>query len=128
MVPLRAMRLLLRIIRINICHCNAKPEKINIQQLFYAFNNFTQHFIVDKNIKGQLGGTLSFYAQWDSTLHLIPSSIKAMGDFQITNGELLNFEPMLKLSKYINVDELRHIRFKTLKNTIDISNRIVIYT
>jgi hypothetical protein len=105
--------------------CNARPLKINIQQLFYACNNFSQHFIKDKNLKGLLGGTMSFYAQWDSTLKLIPSSMKAQGEFQITNGELVQFEPMLKLSKYIDVDELKHIRFKTMKNTIYISDRTV---
>jgi len=105
--------------------CNAQPQKINIQQLFYAFNNFTQHFIIDKNIKGLLDGTINFYAQWDSTLKVMPASMMARGDFQIINGELVQFEPMLKLSKYIDIDELKHIRFKTLKNTIFIKDRIV---
>jgi hypothetical protein len=105
--------------------CNAQPQKINIQQLFYAFNNFTQHFIMDKNMKGLLSGKVSFFAQWDSALKFIPQSMKAKGDFEITNGELVQFEPMLKLSKYINVEELRQIKFKTLKNTIFISNRLV---
>lgn len=105
--------------------CNAKPQTINIQQLFTSFNNFTQHFIIDKNVRGKLNGTLSFYAQWDSTLKFIPKSMKAKGDFEITNGELVQFEPMLRLSKYIDVEELRHIRFKTLKNSIFISDRLV---
>jgi hypothetical protein len=105
--------------------CNAQPQKINIQQLFYAFNNFTQHFIIDKNIKGLLDGSINFYAQWDSTLKVIPASLMARGDFQIINGELVQFAPMLKLSKYIDIEELKHIRFKTLKNTIFIKDRIV---
>jgi len=105
--------------------CNSRPQMINIQQLFTAFNNFTQHFIVDKNVKGQLSGTVSFFAQWDSTLKFIPKSLKAQADIEITNGELVQFEPMLRLSKYINVDELRHIRFKTLKNMIYINDRMV---
>jgi len=37
----------------------------------------------------------------------------------------MQFEPMLKLSRYIDVEELRHIRFKTLENTIYIHNRLV---
>ncbi len=105
--------------------CNAQPRKINIQQLFAAFNNFTQHFIVEKNIKGRLTGTIGFSGVWDSTLHIVPGSILAKGDLEIANGELVQFEPMMKLSKYIDVDELRHIRFKTLKNTIYINNRLV---
>jgi|WetSurSiteA1Bulk_404760.scaffolds.fasta_scaffold03146_2 hypothetical protein len=105
--------------------CNSRPQMINIQQLFTAFNNFTQNFIIDKNVKGLLGGTVSFTATWDPALKYIPESLKAQADIEITNGELVQFEPMLKLSKYISVEELRHIRFKTLKNVIYINNRLV---
>jgi len=105
--------------------CNSVSHQINIQELFTAFNNFAQNFIVDKNIKGKLNGTIGFYAQWDSTLHFMPQSLKADGNFEITDGELVQFEPMMKLSKYINVDELRLIHFKTLKNNIHIQDRVV---
>ncbi len=105
--------------------CQARPDKININQLFTVFNNFSQNFIVDNNLRGQLGGNIDFYARWDSSFTIIPSSVKALGNITISNGELVQFEPMLKLSKYIDVDELRHIRFKTLKNSIYISDRVV---
>jgi hypothetical protein len=105
--------------------CNSHPQMINIQYLFAAFNNFTQHFIVEKNIRGLLSGSVSFFAQWDSTLKFIPGSLKAQADISITNGELVQFEPMLKLSRYIDVEELRHIRFETLENVIFISDRLV---
>ncbi len=53
--------------------CNSVSQQINIQELFTAFNNFAQNFIVDKNIKGKLNGTIGFYAQWDSTLRFLPA-------------------------------------------------------
>lgn len=105
--------------------CQANPNKINIRQLFYVFNNFAQQFILDQNLKGQLGGRMDFYARWDSALRIIPESVIAKGEIEISNGELVQFEPMLKLSKYIDVEELKHIRFKTLKNSIFINNRMV---
>jgi hypothetical protein len=105
--------------------CNSQPNKINIRQLFTSFNNFTQHFIVDKNVNGSLNGNISFFAQWDSTLRFLPKSLKAKGELEITDGELVQFEPMMKLSKYISVDELRLIRFKTMKNNIYIEDRLV---
>lgn len=105
--------------------CHAQPQQINIQQLFTAFNNFSQQFILDKNVKGLVSGNISFFAQWDSLLNFLPGNMKAKGDFEIVNGELVQFEPMLKLSKYIDVDELRQVKFSTLSNTISISNRIV---
>lgn len=105
--------------------CHSGPKNINIQQLFTAFNNFTQHFIVDKNVRGLVSGTLSFYAQWDDHLKFMPESIKAQADISITNGELVQFEPMLRLSRYIDLEELRHIRFSTLKNVFYINNQLV---
>jgi hypothetical protein len=105
--------------------CNSVSHQINIQELFTAFNNFAQKFIVDKNIKGNLNGTIGFYAQWDSTLRFLPKSLVANGKLEITDGELVQFEPMMKLSKYINVDELRLIHFKTLRNDIHIQDRTV---
>jgi hypothetical protein len=105
--------------------CNSVSQQINIQELFTAFNNFAQNFIVDKNLKGKLNSTIGFYAQWDSTLRFIPKSLEANGKLEITDGELVQFEPMMKLSKYINVDELRLIQFKTLRNDIHIQDRTV---
>lgn len=105
--------------------CNSVSQQINIQELFTAFNNFAQNFIVDKNIKGKLNGKIGFYAQWDSTLRFMPKTLEANGKFEITDGELVQFEPMMKLSKYINVDELRLIHFKTLRNDIHIHDRMV---
>ncbi len=105
--------------------CNSVSRQINIQELFTAFNNFAQNFIVDKNIKGNLNGTIGFYAQWDSTLRFLPKTLEANGKLEITDGELVQFEPMMKLSKYINVDELRVIHFKTLRNDIHIQDRTV---
>ncbi len=105
--------------------CNSVSQQINIQELFIAFNNFAQNFIVDKNLRGKLNSTIGFYAQWDSTLRFLPKTLEANGKLEITDGELVQFEPMMKLSKYINVDELRIIQFKTLRNDIHIQDRMV---
>ncbi len=104
-------------------NCDAKLNKIDIQQLFLAFNNFGQKFIIDENLRGKLNGNVSFSACWDNYLVFVPSSLTAQADIEIVNGELLKFDPMLSLSKYINVEELRYIRFKTIRNTISISDR-----
>lgn len=98
--------------------CTANLNHIDIQQLFASFHNFGQNFILDENLKGKLDGDVSFAACWDGHMSFIPSSLVAQADIEVINGELLKFDPMLSLSKYINVDELKHIKFKTLKNTI----------
>ena len=99
-------------------NCTADLKRIDIQQLFTSFNNFSQSFILDENLRGKLDGNVTFTACWSNHLNFIPSSLTAQAGIIIINGELLKFDPMLSLSKYIDVDELKHIRFKTLKNTI----------
>lgn len=100
--------------------------KIDIQKLFFATNNFGQDVIPDKNLMGELSGNLSFTSQWDSNLKLIDTSIIANSDIEIKNGQLIDYEPMLGLSRFVHVEELKDIKFKTLKNQIYINNRKVI--
>jgi hypothetical protein len=41
---------------------------------------------------------------------------------EVTGGELIQFEPLLALSKFISVEELNNVRFDTLRNQISISD------
>jgi hypothetical protein len=44
----------------------------------------------------------------------------------MSNGELKNVSQLLSLSKYLNVDDLKHLKFATLKNQIEIGNGKII--
>jgi len=101
---------------------NSDLEQIDIRDLFYRFNNFGQTYIQDKHLKGQLSGTVNHYSIFDPYLKVNKESILAETDIKIINGELINFEPMLGLSKFIKVEELKHIRFSTLENQVFIRN------
>ncbi len=106
-------------------NCKSELRDIDIQKMFYSFNNFGQDVILDKNIKGDISGTIDFTAQWDDTLKLIGESVFANADLDIRNGELIDYAPMMGLSKFIAVEELKNISFQTLKNNIVIKNRMV---
>ncbi len=106
--------------------CSSELYEVDIQKLFYAFNNFGQDVILDENLRGKLTGNIDFNALWDKRINFEGSTITAKSDFEIVNGELLNYEPMLGLSKFIAVDELRNIKFKTLKNQILVADQKVI--
>jgi hypothetical protein len=101
---------------------NSTLEQINIQTLFYCFNNFGQTYIQDKHLKGQLSGDVEYYSLFDKYLNVRKESILAETDIKILNGELINFEPMLGLSDYIDVKELQHIKFSNLENQVFIRN------
>ena len=99
---------------------------IDISDLFYSCNNFGQSFIVDKHLKGSLTGTIDFYTQFDQSHRLVKESILTESDVEIRNGELIHFEPMLGLSRFIEVEELEHVAFSTLSNQIFIRNSAVV--
>lgn len=91
---------------------------LDINKLFTAFNNFGQEYIVDENLKGSASGDIDFSATWDKDLKVNKKSIVAESHVIITHGELISFEPMLGLSKFIEVEELQHIQFSELENEI----------
>jgi len=101
---------------------NSVMEQIDIRNLFYCFNNFGQTYIQDKHLKGQLNGTANYYSLFDSYFEVNKGTILAESDVKIMNGELINFEPMLGLSNFIEVKELEHIKFSTLENQVFIRN------
>lgn len=102
-----------------------KISKLDIHQLFYEMGNFGQEVITDKNLRGTLTADIQFAGAWTKTLHCYTDKIYANSDFAIENGELLNFEPMLELAKYLKGADLKQIKFSTLKNSIEIKNRSI---
>ena len=105
---------------------NSKLENIDINKLFYSFNNFGQKFIVDENLNGNLNGTIKFSGTWDKKLNIIPEKIFSKCDININKGELVDFEPMQSLSRFADVEELKYVQFSELHNTIYIKDKKVI--
>jgi hypothetical protein len=105
---------------------NSKVKNLDIKKLFQSFNNFGQVFIQDKHLNGRLSGEVDFYSGFDQQFKIRKETIIAESDVEIEKGELIHFEPMLGLSKFIEVEELEHIKFSTLKNRIFIRQSEVI--
>lgn len=100
-------------------------QKVNISNVFKEFNNFGLNIITDKNINGQLSTELLVGIVWDENLKSNPNLFTADGPLVIENGELNNFAPMLALSKYIDVNDLKNLRFSRLENNISIKNSTI---
>ncbi len=104
---------------------SAKLNRIDIDSLFYVFDNFKQDFIDHKHLKGQAFADINFEATLDETLHIFLDTFIADASTTIKNGELNNFEPMQKLNKYLDDEGLSKLRFSDLKNDIHIENKTV---
>jgi hypothetical protein len=98
-------------------------KQISIDSVFYISDNFDQQFITSKNIKGHFTGNLQLFFLMNKDFHIDPASVIANIEATIANGQLINFEPMKKLSRFVNEKELENIRFSELKNNIYIENQ-----
>lgn len=99
--------------------------KLNIQKLFSQLNNFGQTTLEDKHLKGFVTANVDFTTTWDRQLHADPASINATSSILIERGELIGFKPLESLAKYIDVNELKHIKFSTLQSAIEIKNKVI---
>jgi hypothetical protein len=106
-----------------IISCSANCSKLDITQMFYEMENFDQSTITDKNVKGKISAGIQFKSSWTTDLTINSKSVVSTSDITIDNGELNDFRPILALSKYLKLADLKHIKFSTLKNQIRISNR-----
>jgi hypothetical protein len=100
-------------------------ENIDIRELFYQLNNFGQKFIINDNLKGKISGEVNFYSEWTNSLKILSKSIIAESNFVIENGQLIQFEPIQSLSRFIAVEELENISFSELTNEIYIKDELI---
>jgi hypothetical protein len=105
---------------------DASIKKVDITKMFFQMGNFGQQVITDKNLKGNVTADVQFISKWSNTLNCNLNRINATASLTIENGELVNFSPMLALSKYVKGADLNDIKFSTLKNTIQIKDRKII--
>ena len=103
----------------------AQLDDIDIHELLHSFQNFGQDFLTSDHVNGDISGVVNFDSEWTPALNLIDKSLVVESSVEISNGELFDFEPMMALSDFIKVEDLKHIRFSKLKNDIVIQNKQV---
>ncbi|MBL6657969.1 MAG: hypothetical protein ISR00_00035 [Flavobacteriales bacterium] len=97
-------------------------DNINVRQLFYEFHNFGQNTMRHKHLKGKIDSEIYLRNEWDKYFTPIDNHLYSFIDVNINNGELLEFEPLMEMSDYISVNELKRIKFSNLENQIEIKN------
>jgi len=89
---------------------------IDVNETFTTFRNFGQNFLKAENINGTLSGSLSLLIPVDSLLKPDIKSFTAEGKYTLTDGALINFDPVKELSSFIELSELSNIKFDNLEN------------
>ncbi|MDX9928533.1 MAG: AsmA-like C-terminal region-containing protein [Bacteroidales bacterium] len=97
-------------------------ENVDINSLFLSFGNFSQYFIMAENLRGMITGNFDLRMNLDSLLNPDFQSISSEGQFIIDDGALVSFDPIMKMSRFIEINELEDIRFSRLENEFFISS------
>ena len=101
-------------------------ENIDISKTFSVFNNFRQDYIQSENLDGNITGNISISATADNDFKINRKDLALNGEYFILNGQLVDFEPAYKLSRFIEIEELEKIEFSKLENELIINNEMVI--
>jgi len=100
-------------------------QGMDISKLFNHYDNFKQTIVTHNNISGNLSGSAILNFTTNNKGEIDMPSIKMESDITISNGKLMGMNKIEKLSKWLKLDQVKSIDFKTLKNKIEISEGCV---
>ncbi len=114
-------------------------QQMDVSQLFYAFEDFGQSMVSSRQISGRADASVKFKALLSEGLELDAASIQSMVELEVVKGKLQKVEALAEVADYlrgnmvwrslVKVDafekKLASIDFDTLRNTIDIRDRVV---
>ncbi|HEY0679281.1 MAG TPA: AsmA-like C-terminal region-containing protein, partial [Chitinophagaceae bacterium] len=96
---------------------NASLKNINISKLFQAFNNFGMDDIGPENIKGLLTTNIQISGVLNDNATIRSSTLNGTIDLSLKEGELINFEPLQKMSVFLlKKRDFSNLEFAELKN------------
>jgi hypothetical protein len=104
----------------------SRLDGVDIPGTFAAFDNFGQDALSGKNLKGKLTADIGMNGELTGKARLVPNSLKGTINFDITNGQLVNFEPLEKLhEKVLKNKDLSLVRFADLNAQLDLDSTTV---
>ena len=102
-------------------------HNVDVNKVFYAFDNFGQNGISSENLRGKLTSSVDVKMDIDRNLAGRPKNIAGFINFSLKKGALLHYEPLQKVQEIVfknrNFDE---IYFAELKDRFDIKDREII--
>ena len=97
-------------------------SNIDMKRTLAEWNNFGQESIRSENLKGYATVRLDAQIQLNSEQTILKEHLRVESDVEISGGELIDFEPLLAMSRFIDIDELTHVKFDTLRNRLSIKD------
>jgi hypothetical protein len=113
--------------KVNQIKINTQVTNANIRELFQSFNNFGQNGIRSENLKGTFTANTNVSGSLRDNGNIVPHSIRGSVDFNLKNGALIDFEPMIRIGAFAFKNrDFSNITFSNLSNNLNIQGGNVI--
>jgi hypothetical protein len=106
-------------------HAHLIAEKVNVSEFFRQSGNFGQDYLTNQHLSGTLNAKIAIAAFFDKFGNLEMNKLHVLAGMGIENGELKGFELLESFGTFVNVKDLRHIRFTNLENYFEIRRGIL---
>ncbi len=97
-------------------------QGLDVQKTFYAFNTVQKLMPAGKFVSGKLNSKLTMKGNLGQDMMPELSSLTGDGTLQVLQGVIGNFGPLQKLASTLNVNELKEIVLKDIKNSFEFAN------
>jgi hypothetical protein len=105
----------------------AQLRNVNVSKIFTAFNNFGLRTPTDKNIGGSLTADVTLQGGVTTRAQIIPEELKGFVKFNLQNGQLVDFEPVQKISQTVFKNRnFSDIQFADLHDLLEIDGQHII--
>ncbi|GAA0563250.1 AsmA family protein [Chitinophaga japonensis] len=107
---------------------DADISNVQIDRLFYAFENFGMQTLTSRNLKGLLSARADITGNLHDNGQLAPGSLFGTLRFELKQGALVHFAPLEDIGTFFfRKRNLSYITFDRLRNTLQLKgNRIII--
>ncbi len=97
-------------------------KNMDVQKAFYAYNTIKFLMPIGKYLSGKLHSQLSMIGNLDGKMMPLLNSLTGKGNLLLLEGVLEKFAPLEKIAAVLDVDRLKSISIKDIKNYIEFAN------
>lgn len=97
-------------------------KNIDVQKTFESFNTIKFIMPIGKFLAGKLSSQMSFTGKLDGTMMPVLNSLTGNGNLFLLEGLLSKFAPLEKLADLLQIDRLKSISLKEVKQFFEFAN------
>ncbi|MGE5106183.1 MAG: AsmA-like C-terminal region-containing protein, partial [Sphingobacteriales bacterium] len=101
---------------------NYDVKDVNVQKAFFAFNTIQKLMPIGQFLDGKLSSQLSMTGNLNGNMMPDLNSLTGKGNLLLIEGVLKKFAPLEKLANTLQIDELKSVSVKDIKNFIEFTN------